>query len=275
MGIKTVKDIKELVVVLLSSLFKKKLNGEYYTNNVRSIFYFNDYVQEERILDKSEEHLILRKSQVQHIENSKLIFVQSKFNQNIADVSIEQSVQKLKLPGEDKPLELSDKDIKPMISCDVKELKNTDTAKQPRKLNDNPHFLKIKQELESQLKNSPKFSGKSDALLSDKNKEQKQACGEDVLLPSSEDLPVEPEVKQEPVVSNDSSPSIPPPPPIEGLANFKGPKLPLSLPMQEQKQEQPYNVSQSKISIRPNLNSALIDELVLKLEKRKDKAHSV
>ncbi|WP_339048525.1 hypothetical protein [Candidatus Mesenet endosymbiont of Phosphuga atrata] len=298
MGIRIIKNI-ETLMELLSSLFKKNLSGEYYTNkSVKSIFYFSHYVQEEQtqnILNKSEEHPISTKLQLPYIQ-SEQILAQSRSNQNIADlssqpnVSIESSVQKLELPkeGESLKINLSHGNVKPIVFCDAEEPKKADIATQPKKLSDNPNFSKIKQELENKLKNSFESNSKNTSLLSSKNKEQEkeQACKGDVLsfISSSKDisiLPIEPKTKQEPVISNDNNSSMPPPPPpIGGLVNFKGPKLPLSLPMQEQsriKQEKFCNTSQNKIvNMQSNLNNVpFMEQLTLTLEQRKGKAHSV
>ncbi|GHM58073.1 MAG: hypothetical protein sL5_02240 [Candidatus Mesenet longicola] len=297
MGVRIIKNI-ETLIELLSSLFKKNLSGEYYTNkSVKSIFYISHYAQEEQaknVLNKSEEHSISTKLQLPHIQ-SEQIPTQSRSNQNIADLSnqpnvnIGSSVQKLELPkkGESLKINLSHGNVKPIVFCDAERPKKADIATQPKKLSDNPNFSKIKQELENKLKNSLGSNSQNTDLLSSKNKEQEreQVCKENTLsfISSSKDisiLPIEPKTKQEPVISNDNNSSIPLPPPIGDLANFKGPKLPLSLPMQEQsriKQEKFCNTSQNKIvNMQSNLNNVpFMEQLTLTLEQRKGKAHSV
>ncbi|XGA07915.1 MAG: hypothetical protein U0X86_000042 [Wolbachia endosymbiont of Xenopsylla cheopis] len=285
MGVRIIKNI-ETLIELLSSLFKKNLSGEYYTNkSAKSIFYINCYAQEEQaknVLNKPEEHFISTKLQLPHIE-SEQISIQSRSNQNIADLSnqpnvnIESSVQKLELPkkGESLKINLSHGSVKSIVFCDAERPKKADIATQPKKLSDNPNFSKIKQELENKLKNS----------LGSNSQNKEQVCKENVLsfISSSKDisiLPIEPKTKQELVISNDNNSSIPPPPPIGDLANFKGPKLPLSLPMQEQsgiKQEKFCNTSQNKIvNMQSNLNNVpFMEQLTLTLEQRKGKAHSV
>lgn len=216
---KIIKNIRKLMMLLLSS-FKKNFSNEYYTNkNIKSMFYLNGYAQTEGTLNELEGSTTLTKSEAQFTKNDNskqnIISTQPKFNQNIteasgqsevppkqtkktenlinkfsireseqSDVNAKLSTQKLKLPKEGKPLEirLPYGNTNSVALCSIEETEKVIT-RQPKKLSENSNLSRIKQELEIKLANPLEFNNKGDTLLSSKSgvQKKKQACREDVL----------------------------------------------------------------------------------------------